>query len=202
MLKATNNTAKLIADPGAIVVKAGAAEGEKKGPPTFEGIAYSGGVVSRSTLSKPLDADYVIDLAGMTEARGVKANLDHKSTQRVGHLTATKNTKKELHVSGVLSAATSHRDEVALSAADGFGWDVSIEAGLSAARKLAKGKSETVNGREVAGPLWIFDKSTLTGLGFVSNGADQGNSITIAASAEPREITLREWRESGFKTGN
>src|SRR5688572_24251744 len=108
-------TAKLIADGGPVTIHAGAGEGDKKGPPTFEGIGYSGGVVPRHTLSIKLDADYVIDLSGMSPGRNVKANLDHKTNQRVGHLTAIENDKTQVKVAGVLSAATSHRDEVANS---------------------------------------------------------------------------------------
>ncbi len=181
--KLSSNTAKLIADAGAVTIKAGATEGESKGPPTFEGVAYSGGIVNRSTLSQKLDADYIIDLSGMSSGRNVKANLDHKATQRVGHLTGVNNDKTQVAVSGVLSAATSYRDEVANSAADGFGWDVSIEASLASPKKLASGKTAVVNGRTVTGPLYIFQKSQLTALGFVNNGADAGNNITIAASA-------------------
>lgn len=186
-----NATAKLVSDPGAIVVNA-TAEGEAA--PGFEGIAYSGGIVSRSTLSVPIDADYVIDLADFSTGRSVKVNLDHKTNQRVGHLTEATTDGKQLTVKGLLSAATPHRDEVALSAKNGYGWEVSIEAALGKPRKIEKGKTETINGRQVAGPLYVF-KGRLSGLGFVSNGADAGNSITVAASEEQKTITLRELRE-------
>lgn len=176
-------TVKLVAETGAVTIKASAGEGDAKTPPTFSGVAYSGGIVSRSTLSQKLDADYIIDLSGMTYSKGAKANLDHKSNQRVGHLTDVQNNGKQVEVQGVLSAATPYRDEVAASAADGFGWDVSIEALLTKPRKLAAGKTEVVNGRTVSGPLYIFGKSVLSALGFVNNGADAGNAITIAASA-------------------
>lgn len=176
-------TAKLIAEGGPVTIKAGADEGDKKGPPTFEGVGYSGGVVPRQTLNIKLDADYIIDLSGFTPGRNVKANLDHKNNQRVGHLTAVENDKKQVAVAGVLSAATAHRDEVANSSTDQYGWEVSIEADLESPKKLDVGKTAIVNGRNVTGPLYIFRKSTLTGLGFVSNGADAGNNVSIAASA-------------------
>lgn len=167
-----------------VTITASAAEGDKPaGPPTFAALAYSGAPVPAYSLSKPLDADYIINLAGMSPAKNMRANLDHKSTQRVGHLTDYQNDGKQVQVVGALSAATPYREEVAGSAKDGYEWEVSIEANLSQPRKLAKGKSETINGRLVSGPLWIFDKSTLTALGFVSNGADEGNHVTIAATA-------------------
>lgn len=160
------------------------AEGDKPArPPTFSALAYSGGPVAGHTLTPPIKGEYVIDLSGMKAGKNIKANLDHKSTQRVGHLTDSVNDGKQLFVSGALSAATSHQAEVVGSAANGFEWEVSIEAGLGNPRKLESGKTATVNGRELTGPLLIFGKSTLTALGFVSNGADEGNSVTIAATA-------------------
>jgi hypothetical protein len=169
---------------GAVVIKAGAGEGDAKGPATFGGIAYSGGVAPRHTLSGAnLDADYIIDLSGMKPGRGVKANLDHKPTQRVGHVTTINNDGKQVAVEGILSAQTEYRDQVASSAANGYPWESSIEASLGGKEKLAAGKTAVVNGRNVSGPLYIFRRSTLTDLGFVDHGADSGNHITIAASA-------------------
>lgn len=178
---AKQTTATLVADTGAVVIKAG--DTESKGPPTFEGVGYSGAVVNRSSLNQPLDADYIIDLAGMKQGRGAKANLGHKRDHRVGHLTDTKNDGIQLWVAGVLSAENEHRDQVAKSAANGYPWEASIEANLGGKEKLPAGKSAVVNGRTVTGPLYIFRKSTLTDLGFVDHGADSGNTITIAASA-------------------
>jgi hypothetical protein len=198
---ASKATARLVADSGAVTIQAGVADGESKGPATFGGVAYSGGIVSRHTLTGlKLDADYVIDLAGMESRRSVKANLDHKTSQRVGHITEVNNDQKQLSVAGALSAATSHRDEVAGSAADGFEWEVSIEASLGKPTKLARGKTQTVNGRTVEGPLYIFANSTLTGLGFVSNGADEGNAIKIAATAAG-ETEMTKFEKFAAKLG-
>lgn len=181
LAKAT--TVKMVAALAPVSIKAGAAEGEHVGPPTFEAVAYSGDPVSGATAKPRLDADYVIDLAGMTQAKNPKANLDHKANQRVGHLTAFDNDGKQLRVAGALSAATVHRDEVAKSAADGYAWEVSIEADMYKPRKIAAGKTAVVNGRTVTGPLYVFGKSVLTDIGFVSHGANEGNHVTIAASA-------------------
>ena len=166
-----------------VTVKAGAGEGETKGPPTFEAIAYSGAPVRGYTATPRMDADYVIDLAGMTKARNPKANLDHKANQRVGHITDFGNDGKQLTLGGALSAATTYRNEVAESAANGFEWDVSIEADLSKPRKIKAGETVTVNGRTLTGPLYVFAKSVLTDLAFVSHGASEGNEVRIAATA-------------------
>ncbi len=181
-----------------VTVKASAAE--TPGPATFESVAYSGDIVPRSTLSKPLEHDYIIELSGMTSAKNVKANLDHKTSQRVGHVTDYQNDGSKVVLAGVLSAKTPHRDEVAESALAGYSWEGSIEASLSRPRLLAAGKSATVNGRSVSGPLYIFGKSVLTDLAFVSHGADGGNQVTIAASAA-KEETMNEFDKYIVKLG-
>ena len=176
-------TARMVAELAPVTINAGIPDGANHGPPTFSALAYSGDPVSGATATPKLVSDFVLDLSGMTKSKNPKANLDHKSNQRVGHITEFVNDGKQINVVGALSAATVHRDEVAKSAADGYAWEVSIEAALSHGRKLAAGKTEIVNGRTVKGPLYIFAKSVLTDIGFVSHGANVGNEVTIAASA-------------------
>jgi hypothetical protein len=193
-------TAQFAAAEGECTVKA--AEGESKGPPTYSGVLYSGGIIPRHTLRGiKLDADYVIDLAGMKEGRGVKANLDHDRKQRVGHNEKFDNDGKRLYVEGVLSAETPYRDQVAKSAANRYGWQISLEADLTKPNKLAAGKKATVNGREFAGPLYIFPQSVLTDIGFVDRGADAGNSVTIAAADAAREEPMNELEKFAASLG-
>lgn len=180
--KQTSATMRLRA-PVTITAAAEGTGGEKQGPPTFQSVAYSGGLVPGYTANPALPHPYVIDLAGNTSHKSPKANLDHKNNQRVGHATSVLNDGKQIEVSGVLSAATSHRDEVANSARDGFEWEVSIEADLYGKKAIPAGKSAVVNGRTIEGPAFVFSKSQLTGLAFVSQGADEGNHVTIAATA-------------------
>lgn len=177
----------------AVTIQASEPEGdEAQGPAKFSAQpAYSGGIVSRFTANPQLKHDYVIDLEGMDVGRKVRANLDHKNSQRVGHATDVQKSNT-LSIAGLLSAATPHRDEVAQSAVDGFDWDVSIEAGMGKPELLAAGKSAVVNGQTVTGPLFIVRKSTLTGIAFVSQGADEGNSVSIAASAA-KEQNMNEF---------
>jgi hypothetical protein len=161
------------------------AEGEAEGgPKKFSARpAYSGDKVPGGTLNPPIKHDYVIDLAGMTVAKSPKANLDHKNAQRVGHVTTVDNDHKTLGLDGLLSADTPHRAEVQNSAKGGYEWEGSIEASLAQPELLGAGKSAIVNGRTFTGPLVIFRKSKLNQIAFVSQGADLGNSISIAASA-------------------
>lgn len=156
----------------------------KQGPPTFTAApAYSGSIVSGATASPRLPHDYIIDLSGTKVAKNAKVNLDHKSSQRVGHITNAVNDGTALSMTGALSAKTQYRDEVAQSAGDQYPWNVSIEGALSQREFIPAGKSAVVNGRNVSGPLFVFRKAVISELAFCSRGADEGNAVTIAASA-------------------
>lgn len=200
--KLSSQSAKMVSQSAHVTINAGVSEGESAGPPTFEAVAYDGTKpVPGYTATPKLDAPYVLNLSGMTQGRVPKVNLDHKSAQRVGHLTGFElQAGKHLHVSGSLSAATPFRDEVASSAANNFPWEVSIEAEMMARRKIPAGKSAMVNGVMMQGPLYVFDKSVLTDIAFVSRGANEGNHVTIAASAAKDE-PMNEFEKFAAKLG-
>lgn len=176
----TPRKAKLIAPRAPVTVNASS---EGSGAPEFEATAYSGGVIPRHTTTPKFEFDYVIDLAGMDIDRHPLANLKHDDDFPVGHCTDVQNDKQQVFARGLLSASTPYSERVASSAKQGYPWEVSMEANLSNIKKLASGKSEIVNGQTVTGPLYIVRKSTFTGLAFVGRGADDGNSVKVAATA-------------------
>lgn len=143
-------------------------------------LAYNGGKIKVAAYQIPV----VVDLAGMEFAPKIVANLDHDKTKRVGHVTEHVNDGKTLKLGGFCSAATPSRDEVLNSADDGFPWPLSIEAQpLEAMTRIEAGKSVTVNGQTLAGPFLLAHKTKLYGVAFLSHGADENTSVTIAASA-------------------
>src|SRR5687768_4484038 len=83
-------SARLVAlrTPATIKIEA-AAEGQQAGPPSFTAALYAGGALPGSTAK--LDLPVVVDLAGLAPRRNLIANLDHKPTQRVGHLSELTN---------------------------------------------------------------------------------------------------------------
>lgn len=158
-------------------------EADKKGPPKFSVVAYTGVQMDIAGYDLPI----VVDLEGMEFGNSLKANLDHESSQRVGHVTERDKSNGQLKLSGVASARTSYRDEVTGSAEDGFDWQASIEAMPLEFEEVGEGESASANGRNFDGPVLIARKSRLKGFAFVSHGADDNTSATIAARAASKQ---------------
>lgn len=173
---------KAALDTSPAEIKCEASEEGAQGPAKFSGIAYSGGTVPGYTATPRLAYPFIINLSGTKKARNVKANLDHKGSQRVGHVSAVENDGKQLTVEGALSAATSHRDEVLNSHMSGYEWEFSAEFDMAGKRFVKAGERVTVNGQSFQGPIFVFDKSTFTDVAFVDHGADHGNAARVAAS--------------------
>ncbi len=179
-------------EPQAVSIIEGSA-GEPGRPKQFSILGYTGGILATGNYPNGI----VIDLAGLDSTRRIVANLDHDKKQRVGHVTAIANDGKFLKLDGVLSAATPARTEVVASAQDGFEWQASVEAVPTKVENVKAGASVQVNGQAFVGPIEIARKSTLTGIAFVSMGADQGTSVHVAASAttETEPLTFAIWCE-------
>jgi hypothetical protein len=174
-----------------------AAEGEgASGPPSFNVVAYTGGPL----VLAGWDAPVAVDIKGISFGKSLIANLDHDRSKRVGHVTATDKADGQLTLSGKVSAATDAAREVVESAANGFIWQASIEASPDEIREVAAGKIVKVNGQDMTGPLYVAAKSTLRGFAFVSHGADDNTSVSIAAKAAEQESnmdpTVKAWAES------
>lgn len=170
---------KIIAIGAPVAVSAAASDGETKGPRSFSSTFYTGGALSISGWDLPV----VVDLAGLKAGKVLVANLDHDSTKRVGNFELV-NDGTQLIANGKANAATASRDEVVNSATDGYQWQASLEVNPGKVEELAKGKTATVNGQEITGPAYITRTGTLKGFGFVSHGADDNTTATIAASAD------------------
>lgn len=156
-----------------------AAEGDSaKGPRTFSSVFYTGGPLNITGWDLPV----VVDLAGLKASKVLVANLDHDSTKRVGNFELV-NDGRQLVANGKANAATAARDEVVNSAIEGYQWQASLEVNPHKVEELAKGKTTTVNGQEITGPAYITRTGTLKGFGFVTHGADDNTTATIAASA-------------------
>lgn len=193
---------QIIAIDSSVTIEAAEMEdGKPKGPPSFSSIFYTGGPLEISGWDLPV----VVDLAGLQSGKVLVANLDHDASKRVGNFQVS-NDGRQLVANGRANAATAARDEVVNSAKDGYEWQASLEVQPREVEQLAKNKTVEVNGQEISGPAYITRKGTLKGFAFVSHGADDNTSATIAASAasskseeKTMDAKFKQWIEAmGF----
>lgn len=153
-----------------------AAAADDKGPRKFTAEFYTGGALEINGYDLPV----IVDLAGLSNGNTLVANLDHVASQRVGNF-AVANDGKSLVANGTATAATPARDEVVNSADAGYQWQASLEVTPKQIETVKAGKKVSVNGQEFTGPLYVTRKGVLKGFAFVSHGADDNTSATIAA---------------------
>lgn len=177
----TKEKPKIIAFEAPVAITAAADDSDDSGSkvPRFDVTAYTGGPMNIFGYDLPV----VVDLDGMTFAKSLVGNLDHERRMRVGHVTEKSTDGGRLQLGGLVSAATDAAREVAESAKNGFVWQASIEAMPERIVEIDKGESTEANGRTFDGPLYLIQKSRLSGFAFVSRGADEDTTASIAASA-------------------
>ncbi len=185
---ATRTNKPIIAIAAPVTITAGETVEGKQGPAKFVTTFYTGGALNINGWDMPV----VVDLAGLKQGNVLVANLDHDSSKRVGNF-AVANDGKSLVASGTASAATASRDEVVNSALAGYQWQSSLEVNPTKVDEVKAGKTVEVNGQSFTGPLYVTRAGTLKGFGFVSHGADDNTSVTIAANAASnKEIVMRK----------
>jgi hypothetical protein len=172
-------------------------DGQPK-PATFEIVAYNGGVLATPAYMQKFGMPVVIDLSGLETAPSVTANMDHDQAQRVGHVTETRNDGRQLILAGIVSGTGAAANEVIANAKQGYPWQASVEAvPLVPLEKIEAGKSVTVNGQRIDGPVLIARKSRLYGVAFLARGADSTTSVKIAATAATtlgeRDVNFQDW---------
>lgn len=163
------------------VIAAAAATGDEPAKlPTFRMEAYNGGPISQPWSDIPL----IVDLEGMELRASVPAFLNHDNAQAVGHTTSVEiKGNKRLIAEGVISRTTPAAADVVASGKNGYPWQASIQASISAREFVDAGKSAKANGKNWAGPVLIARKTKLLEISFVDLGADDTTSASIAASA-------------------
>jgi hypothetical protein len=191
---------QIIAMSAAVEITAAQADGEKKAPPKFVSTFYTGGALQVAGYDLPV----VIDLAGLAASKVLVANLDHDQSKRVGNF-AVANDGRSLVASGTASARTAARDEVIGSAEDGYQWQASLEVNPQKIESVKAGKTVEVNGQTFKGPLYVTRAGVLKGFAFVSHGADDNTTATIAAAAastkgsKTMKAECKQWIEAmGF----
>lgn len=187
----------IICEPVPVTIAAAEAEGESNGPRKFEVVAYTGGAMKLAGFDLPV----VVDLNGMSFGNSLIANLDHNRSLRVGHVTSKSKSDGKVTLGGVVSASGAASQEVVANADNGFPWQASIEADPQKIVEIAAGKEVSINGQQFTGPLYHVRKSVLKGFAFVSHGADDNTSASIAAIAANTKGTtmkaeVKAWAEA------
>ena len=160
------------------LVEAAGEGGEKI--PRFSMTAYTGGPMTVGYW----DAPVVIDLAGLAiPSRHIPIRLQHDPEAGVGHTDRLEVAAGELVAEGAISRATDAARDVVESARRGFPWQASVGAAIKKYEFVKGGQSAVVNGRSVAGPVYIMREATLGEISFVDLGADSATSVQVAAQA-------------------
>lgn len=173
-----------------------AAEGESK-LKKFSITAYTG-TAMRLGFGYPM----VVDLAGMSIAgESLPILKDHDPTKIVGHTDASDKSLKRLKLTGIVSGVGEAAQEVLALGANGFPWQASIGAAIEQVEFVEKGETVTVNGRSIAGPVYVARKSTLRETSFVAIGADAGTSGRIAANNQQERTRVMDQELKAYIEG-
>lgn len=188
----------IIAISSPVSITAAESKDGNENPPKFVAEFYKGGAMEINGWDHPV----AIDLAGLQEGKVLVANLDHDPTKRVGNF-ALANDGRSLVANGTVTAVNQWADEVVASAVRGYQFQASLEVQPhpGGVEFVKAGKSVELNGQQLAGPLYVTRKGTLKGFAFVTHGADDSTTATIAASAastkgNDMKAEVKAWAES------
>ena len=185
----------------ATVLQAAAGPDGKRPPPRFDLVAYTG-VPMRPHLEPPLKHPVVIDLDGVILSKQrLPALKDHESKALVGHTEIVSSDGVKLTAQGVCSGAGEAKREVVEASSNGYVWEVSLGADIWDLEFVGAGKSVGVNGRTIGGPVYIARSCRPREVSFLTIGADDGTSASIAASAaKGNAMTFAAWlKANGFQ---
>ncbi|MDR1478833.1 MAG: hypothetical protein LBJ00_07820, partial [Planctomycetaceae bacterium] len=144
--------------------------------PQFTLIAYTGGKVQTREIPLPI----VVDMNGIDiPVQKIPVRMEHKSSQGVGHTTKIAIVATELMAEGVISRDTAWARDVALSAKNGFPWQISMGGPIHEADYIPKDQKVIVNGRTFEGEIYIVRKMTLKEVSFVDLGADSNTTAVV-----------------------
>lgn len=160
-------------------------EPEKPKVPAFSMTAYTGGIMSPANMP---DRRFVLDISGIEfPPNGVPAKLEHidASTIGVGWVDRIQTTPGQVAAFGRITRTNPYAQEVVSSAKAGHPWQASLRVRWTpeAVTRIPKGKTITVNGRELAGPFDLLSFSTVREISICELAADPDTTLTIAASA-------------------
>jgi phage head maturation protease/phage major head subunit gpT-like protein len=169
------------------------AEGEEPKRPTFAIHAYTGASMRVAGYYTPV----ILDIAGIKASRKALPILfNHDPSRVLGMATEVTINAEGIKLAGTITNDDDDAKSVIGNAKNGFQWQASIGANPIRVERLEAGKTTTINGRSVSGPMLIARESELYETSFVAIGADQNTSAAVAASNIPgkdTDMTFDAW---------
>lgn len=178
------NVPRALALTATAVIDMASASDEGSPLPRFRMVAYTGGPMRITGWRYPV----VIDLAGLavpSQSRPIR--FSHDAGAGVGHTDSIRVDGGQLVASGVISRDTPAAREVVASSKNGFPWQASVGTTVEEFEFVKDRQTVMVNGQELAGPLNVVRKATLSEISFVDLGADSETTAMVAASAPTSE---------------
>jgi hypothetical protein len=164
-------------------IEAAQAIGENEKPKNrrFSMTAYTGGTMMLEGWKYPV----VIDLQGLNvgnSSRPIFISHNQDIDDLLGQTDHVDILENNLIAVGEILGDSPRVTRVIALADKGFKWQASIGARADQVEFIKAGSIAKVNGKDFTGPLNIARKSTLGEISFVTLGADNNTSATIAAN--------------------
>lgn len=150
--------------------------------PTFEAMAYAGGIMSPN-LAINWKGPVVVDLAGLESQDTNPVHRAHDENRPVAHTTTVANDGRRLVCSGVFSVASPDSQEILSGARNGFPWRPSVGLKLLNWKTVPEGVQVQINQQTFVGPLLWVTASVLKEISFVTIPGDPAATADIHASA-------------------
>lgn len=160
-------------------VQLAAASADNTAPRTFSGVAHSG----KPFTYKGQRA--IVDLSTLSHKDAVPALLLHDRAARVG-VGRLAVGADGLTISGTL-LDNEHGKQVAAEADQGFPWQMSAHIDPARVESLPAGKTASVNGQTVTGPILILRNSDVREVSFTPTGVDKNTHAAVLGDEEDPE---------------
>nr|DAX42783.1 MAG TPA: prohead serine protease [Caudoviricetes sp.] len=160
-------------------VQLAAASADNTAPRTFSGVAHSG----KPFVYKGQRA--IVDLSTLSHKDAVPALLLHDRAARVG-VGRLAVGADGLTISGTL-LDNEHGKQVAAEADQGFPWQMSAHIDPAQVESLPAGKTASVNGQTVTGPILILRNSDVREVSFTPTGVDKNTHAAVLGDEEDPE---------------
>ncbi|WP_165006225.1 hypothetical protein [Neisseria yangbaofengii] len=164
-------------------------------PRSFKGVANSG---------KPFGYggyQTVIDFDNLARKPKMPVLLEHSPVKMAG-VCSLSVTSDGLMAEGTL-LDNEHGNEIAAAADQGFPWEMSVYVQSASYEELSAGATETVNGREVTGPVVIMRQCIIREVSFTAVGVDGNTEAVVLSDGAPfkpfePELSMTKEEQAAF----